>query len=301
MSRQKPAPRTYIDRVLQQLALLESDYLAILERSQIRNTPLHDRIRPSWAGRYRMDWDLPDNSWDPGPPELEALRLSLLVRLREWAPRYRLLFPEPTSRVSKTLDQGLALMERWLVRDGQDPSIPGKVSEAIAVLRGCVAQLRELALLLPADPWPVRLVIDTNALIDNPDVAVYTGQLGPRYLVHLLPVVLRELDDLKRAGRVETLREAAKKAERHLKGMRTNGDVTAGVRVAGDVHAIFESREPRSTALPGWLDLTVPDDRFVASALLLQSRHPGSVVYVATSDINMQTKLAAVAMPFIEP
>jgi predicted ribonuclease YlaK len=49
-----------------------------------------------------------------------------------------------------------------------------------------------------------------------------------------------------------------------------------------------------------WLDLEVPDDRFVASTLLLQSRHPGSAVYVATRDINLQTKLAAVGLPFIE-
>ncbi|WP_439813249.1 hypothetical protein [Streptomyces sp. P9-2] len=106
---------------------------------------------------------------------------------------------------------------------------------------------------------------------------------------------------MKRAGRTDTLRDAAKTADRRLKGLRTNGDVTRGVRVAGDVHAVFEHIEPKSDALPDWLDLTVPDDRFVASTLLLQSRHPGSAWYVATSDINLQTKLSAVALPFIEP
>ncbi len=58
--------------------------------------------------------------------------------------------------------------------------------------------------------------------------------------------------------------------------------------------------EPKSDRLPSWLDLTVPDDRFVASSLLLQSAHPGSALYVATSDINLQTKLSAVGLPFIE-
>ncbi|MFD7324271.1 PIN domain-containing protein [Streptomyces sp. NPDC059875] len=145
------------------------------------------------------------------------------------------------------------------------------------------------------------MVVDTNALIDNPDLAAYTGQIGPRYMAHLLPVVLGELDDHKRAGRTEPLREAAKKADRRLKGLRNNGDVTRGVRVAGDVHAIFEHIEPRSDALPDWLDLSVPDDRFIASTLLLQSQHPGSSWYVVTSDLNMQTKLAAAELPFIEP
>ncbi|MGW0647039.1 PIN domain-containing protein [Streptomyces badius] len=137
-------------------------------------------------------------------------------------------------------------------------------------------------------------------LLDDPDVAIYTSVLGKRYMVHLFPVVLRELDDKKLAGRTPDLRDAAKKADSRLKGLRTNGNVLRGVRVAGDVHAIFEHIEPKGDTLPNWLDLDVPDDRFVASTLLLQSRHPGSAVYVATRDINLQTKLAAVGLPFFE-
>ena len=71
-------------------------------------------------------------------------------------------------------------------------------------------------------------------------------------------------------------------------------------RVEGDVYAIFEYPEPRNEGLPAWLDLQVPDDRLVASVLLLQSTHPGSTVYVATGDLNLQTKLAAVGIPFVE-
>lgn len=59
--------------------------------------------------------------------------------------------------------------------------------------------------------------------------------------------------------------------------------------------------EPRGDGLPGWLDLSVPDDRVAAAALLLQSAHPGSSVFVATRDLNRQTKLAALRLPFIEP
>lgn len=146
----------------------------------------------------------------------------------------------------------------------------------------------------------MRLAVDTNSLLDNPDLAAYADQIGPRYLVHLLPVVLGEIDDHKRAGRNHGLREAAKRVDRRLKGLRPNGDVLAGVRVAGDVHAKFEHVEPKADGLPGWLDMDVPDDRFTASALVLQSAHPGSALYVATSDINLQTKLSAVGMPFVE-
>ena len=65
--------------------------------------------------------------------------------------------------------------------------------------------------------------------------------------------------------------------------------------------AKFEHIEPRTDNLPDWLDLTVPDDRLVASTLLLQSEHPGSAMYVATGDINLQTKLVAVGLPFVDP
>ncbi|MFD4318967.1 hypothetical protein [Streptomyces sp. NPDC058548] len=99
----------------------------------------------------------------------------------------------------------------------------------------------------------------------------------------------------------DILREAAKKADRRLKGLRNNGDVSRAVKVASDGHAIFEYIEPRPKALPDWLDLAVPDGCFIASTLLLSPQHPGSSWYIVTSDLNMKTKLAAVALPFIEP
>jgi hypothetical protein len=226
--------------------------------------------------------------------------MALLRRVRDWEPRFRLLFPHPTPTVSKRLDERISRLKRWLVReDGEH--IPWSVEKAAEMIDADVVDLRGLADLLPADKCATRLTVDTNTLIDNPDLAAHIGTLGRRYVVHLLPVALGELDDLKRAGRTQELREAVWRADRRLKGLRANGDVREGVRVAGDVYAVFEHVEPTSDRLPTWLDLTVPDDRFVASSLLLQSDHPRSALFVATSDINLQTKLSAVGLPFIEP
>ncbi|MFC8440345.1 PIN domain-containing protein [Streptomyces griseoincarnatus] len=297
MPQKKPLPPTYTERLVEQLDAIERDHLAVLEASEIQY------VNPNQPGDSLIILGAADWGWAPSGPALESQRMDLLRRLRDWEPRFRLLFPHPTPEAAKKLKESLEHLERWLVREGtwSDWSVPQHKPEAVKLLQASVQQLRSLTDLLPTDPWPVRLVIDTNALIDNPDLAAYTGQIGSRYMAHLLPVVLRELDDMKRAGRTDPLRDAAKKADRRLKGLRTNGDVTRGVRVAGDVHAVFEHIEPKADALPDWLDLTVPDDRFVASTLLLQSRHPGSAWYVATSDINLQTKLSAVTLPFIEP
>lgn len=292
----RPSPPTYLSRLLTELADFETTYLDIVSRSQIVN------IDPNRAGSGAIIYiGAAKWGWVKSDVELEAARMRALRQLRSWSPRYRLLFPHPTPHVTKRLDAGLGRLERWLERDGRDKSVPSTTAIAGQKVATTIAELRSLADLLPADPWAIRLVVDTNSLVDNPDLAAYVPQLGKKYIAHLLPVVLREIDDLKRAGRHEALRNQARAAERRLKGLRANsGDVTVGVRVAGEVHAVFDSVEPRSDRLPSWLDLSVPDDRFVASALLLQSEHPASAVYVATSDMNLQTKLAAIGLPFVE-
>lgn len=288
-----PAPPTYLDRLRSDLDLMEADFLQVLADSQIRN------VDPNRHSNGIVHFGAPKWGWVPSSPELEARRMELLGRVREWEPLFRLLFPHPTPEVTKRLDKSLALLQRWLERP-RDTTIPATVEGAAGKIKEAAATLRKLGELLPEDEWPVRVTVDTNMLLDDPDVAIYTSVLGKRYMVHLFPVVLRELDDKKLAGRTPDLRDAAKKADRRLKGLRTNGNVLRGVRVAGDVNAIFEHIEPKGDTLPNWLDLDVPDDRFVASTLLLQSRHPGSAVYAATRDINLQTKLAAVGLPFFE-
>ena len=80
--------------------------------------------------------------------------------------------------------------------------------------------------------------------------------------------------------------EAAKRADQRLKGLRNNGEVMVGPRVAGEVYAVLEHKEPRGDGFPDWLELNLPEDRLVASALLLQSAHPGSRVAVATEEMS---------------
>lgn len=286
---------TYVQRLLSELDEIENAYTQILNDSSIEN------IDPNRGGSAVIFIGAPKWGWAASDNALEAARMSLLRKMRDWEPRCRLLFPHPTPHVKKRLDHNLRRMEKWLTRGKASNSTPPTIEQARQMIAENIRSLRELFDLLPADVHPVRLVVDTNALIDNPDLAAYADQLGGDYVAHLLPVVLREIDEQKRAGRNEAVREGAKRAERRLKGIRTNGDVREGVRVQGNVIAKFEHIEPRSDALPDWLDLTVPDDRFVASALLLQSQHPASALYVGTSDINLQTKLSAVGIPYVEP
>ncbi|MBX7265610.1 hypothetical protein KIF24_05840 [Micromonospora sp. Llam7] len=292
-SSRKHKPPTYAERLLADLDVIHVGYGDVLERSAIVNVDPNRRGGDIvFVGAARWGWAKSDAA-------LEASRMALLRQVRDWEPRFRLLFPHPTPTVAKRLDRAIGRLERWLVRK-RDTTVPATVGKAAELLAADVADMRALAGLLPADKYAIRLVVDTNTIIDNPDLAAHVPTLGRRYMAHLLPVVLREIDDLKRGARNQDLRDAAQRADRRLKGLRTNGDIQAGVRVAGEVYAVFEHIEPRHNKLPSWLDLAVPDDRFVASTLLLQSEHPGSALHVATSDINLQTKLAAVGLPYVE-
>jgi hypothetical protein len=290
------APPSYRSRMLAELDLLEQDYADVLRRSTILNI---DPNRHGGGGGVAFV-GFPIYGWGPSDPALEAERMDLLRRLRDWAPRYRLLFPHPVRTVTARLDSGLRRLEDWLLREGRDHSVPATNEHAVIALAKCVKDLRGLSELLPTDKYAIRLAPDTNTLIDNPDLAAHTAALGPRYMAHVLPVVFGELDDLKRSGRTQDLRDAAKKADRRLKALRDNGDVRVGAKVAGDVVAVFEHAEPRDDGLPTWLDLSVPDDRFIAAVLQLQSQHPGSALFVATGDLNMQNKLSTVGLPFVE-
>lgn len=291
----KIARLTYRERLAAELQAMRGDFRAVIHDSTIVNID-PNRTHSEWGDFIGFPiWD-----WAPSDDGLQTARMTLLGRFRAWNPRFRLLFPHATPDVEQGMYEALERLHDWLVREPGSHGVPASIEQAQQQLGETFDVLTRLLTLLPPDDFRVRLTVDTNTLIDDPDLAVHTASLGGRYMAHLLPVVLREIDDLKRNGRNQDIRDNAKRADRRLKGLRTNGDVLTGVRVAGDVHAIFEHVEPASDDLPGWLNLDVPDDRFVASTLLLQSAHPGSALYAATGDLNLQTKLTAVGLPFVE-
>ncbi|GGX29070.1 PIN domain-containing protein [Streptomyces chryseus] len=221
----KPAPPTYAEHLLSELGELEQRYTSVLEGSQVRER----QMSGPGVQVFGHPW-----AWEPSTPEVEAQRMELLQDLRDWGPRFRLLFPHPTPDVQRRLDRAIGLMEDWLVREGKlKHRAPQTIPGAVTRLQEATETLRRLVTLLPEDEWRVRLVVDTNTLMDDPDVTVYKDTIGPRYMVHLMPVVFRELDELKRSGGRPERRDAARRADRRLKAMRDNGDVRKGARVAG--------------------------------------------------------------------
>jgi hypothetical protein len=171
---------SYLSRLLAQLDQIEQDYAEVLRRSTILNIDPNRRHGGSGVAFIGFA----KYGWGPSDAALEAARMDLLKRVRDWGPRYRLLFPHPVKTVSARLDASLDLLESWLVRERRDRAhrLPPSTKEAVTLLAARVEDLRGLSTLLPADEYAVRVAPDTNTLIDNPDLAAHTASLGPRYM-----------------------------------------------------------------------------------------------------------------------
>ena len=195
-----PPLDSYRVRLLSELDLLASRYVDVLDVSSI--------------GAHNWDQGFigfPHFFWVESSPDVQVRRMQMLAEVKDLETRIRLLFPHATPEVRRVLKESFGLLRRWVKRGTGDHSIPRSIEEAKVIALKSIEDVKGLADLLPADDWRVRLVVDTNTLLDNPDLAAHKSEVGPRYMVHLLPVVLGELDDLKRSGRTPELREAARK------------------------------------------------------------------------------------------
>jgi hypothetical protein len=133
-----------------------------------------------------------------------------------------------------------------------------------------------------------RLVPDTNVLLHS----LSLDQIPWREVMQcdeveivLVPQVLRELD-AKKYGESERLKRRARSISAQLGKWTPSGTVTNAI--AEGVTLTLVAREPAQRAD---LDITVPDDRVIASALSLVG--DGAEVFIVTGDVLMRVKAEA--------
>lgn len=197
MNQMRAVTPSYLDRVRVELAEIADELQSLLDRSTIRNVdPNTDDSPLVFIGA--ADW-----GWGPSDADMTAVQMRLGSRYQSWFDRFTLLFPHPTPDVATKILEGDEFVRRWISRpDAWDHSIPRTIDLAKSRADTELAVfdvLLEIAARSSTDA--LRLVPDTNALIRNPDLASYARAApSPTFIVHLLPTVLSELDNLKDQG-----------------------------------------------------------------------------------------------------
>lgn len=148
----------------------------------------------------------------------------------------------------------------------------------------------------------ILYVPDTNALLANPRIEQWRFADVSEFEIILTPTVLSELDKLKIAHRLESVREKAEGLIRQIKGYRGRGKLNDGVPLVNGVSTLKSiAVEPNFNKTLSWLDPLNDDDRILASFIEVMKIYPNSPVLIVTNDINMQNKAEFAGIPFVEP
>ena len=293
-----PRPTSLRDRLERDLAEIEAQLQALLDISEIRYINPNTRNSGVWVVGAS------DFGWAPSDDAQHLARMRLTRDYDAWFARFKTLFGGITPELKKSISEADRWTRGWITRSGSyDHSIPATIPEAKEIAFKRMAPLREgLALLGSQGQGGIRVVPDTSALMDAPDLTTYWRAVGVRtFAVHLLPQVLVELDALKDGGRNAEQQKRARTALRAIKDLKQRGELTKGVKLSRGVTVVADPREPDFTRLPDWLNPQVPDDRVLAGALEVQAQHPSSAVILVASDLNLQNKAEVVGLAAVEP
>jgi rRNA-processing protein FCF1 len=152
---------------------------------------------------------------------------------------------------------------------------------------------------LPGAHQAARLLLipDTNALLKDPEIEHWQVGDGDCLFV-IVSQVQAELDSMKSSER----KVAAKAAGliRRFKEYGRRGDTLAGVPLAGNRRFREVPIRPDMSLAPDWLDPEEPDDRILAAALGLASKHSNAPVVLVTRDRGLQNKARAAELPAVD-
>jgi hypothetical protein len=285
------SPRSFVDQLLAELDAIGADLDALLDISEILDN------------RWGANIVAPSHSWGTSDEAQSLARMSVKRRFTPWRERVSMLEGGATPQLRGEITESLDIVREFIDRDGVGWGVPSSIPEAKAKASGQIERARAaLRLLGGTGEGGVHVVPDTSALMRQPEFATYAAAVGEEAVtIHLVPKVIGEIDFLKDQGRTPEAREKAGRLATRIKGLRDRGRLTEGVTVAGRITAIADPRDPSFEHLPGWLDPSTPDDRILASALVLQAANPRSVVWLVASDINIQNKAEACGLPYCDP
>ena len=266
-------------------ARLQSDLYSITEKAAdlIRDMPIEYVDRTGGVVVYY--------SWGQASPEQCNAQLAIKRDYEKWFEILRSVFRTPTNDLNRRIEEAGQKFLRWIELNPNWTISPDHAANE-KQLRDDAERFVKLLKILTAGPVSeIILILDTNAIVREPDPTYYKDIAGDDSFVFLLlPTVLAELDKLKNNHRNPDFREKINKVITRIKGWRNQGKLLDGITVNKTITVRATASEPDMKCTITWLDEHNRDDRIIATVLEIQSDHPAARVVLITGDVNLSNK-----------
>lgn len=241
-----------------------------------------------------------DQFWNDLPSGGKQIQAGLLPEIDRFSELIRTLIQNLPGTAQQNIISALESIRNAIEQDGttwwktKAEAVEGfreSINQILAILENYSTTAANIFLAIP----------DTNALLANPDIEHWRFDDARHFTILLTPTVLSELDKHKINHKNEQVRDKATTLIRKIKEYRRRGSIHDGVPIVTDLISLrFIAKEPGMSQTLSWFDSENADDRFLATALEVMRENMGSVVFIATSDINMQNKAEMAGIPFRE-
>jgi len=241
-----------------------------------------------------------DHFWKSLPPGGKQIQAKLLPEFDRFGHIVRVLIRNLPGGVQADLDESLKIMRSYIEQEGSTWSkTPGEAIEKVrSLIKEIIANLENY---FDRSSEEALAIVDTNALLQNPDIENWQFEDMDHFTIILTPLVLSELDRHKVNHTKQQVREKALTIIRKIKEYRRRGSLHEGVVVVKKKVALRSiAIEPDMAQNLSWLDATNADDRFLATAVEIMRDNLGTMTFIVTADINMQNKAEFAGIPFRE-
>jgi len=145
-------------------------------------------------------------------------------------------------------------------------------------------------------------VVDTSAIIYNPDLEKWEFGDIKSFSLAIPPTVISELDSYETSNKNEIVKGKAKKLINKFKEYARRGKLTDGITIVKDKITCFTlPQEPNMTNSLPHLDPKNNDDRIFASFVEVIRTNVKSRVTLVSRDFNLQNKAHHFSLPVVDP
>ena len=241
-----------------------------------------------------------DQLWEELPPEGKQLQTRLLPEIDQFSELVRAVTYNLPDDAQQAPASALGQIRCAIEQNGTTwwKTIPEAVDGFRKLINGILTILEEYC---GGSVTEVLAIPDTNALLRKPDLELWQFDDFRRFTLILVPAVLAELDKHKVYHRNPEVCKKAEKLIRKIKDYRRRGSLHTGVTVVKDRISLRTiASEPNMAKSLSWFDSNNADDRFLATTLDVIRANLGAIIFVVTTDINMQNKAEMAGIPFRE-